>query len=99
MAILLNGWILLIGGVVSGRKGLRLQPAQQACFQSTQKEKIVISKTVFILNIQIHSDLLNRGPNQTRPMHSAFFPMAGKTKELATPVVKVDILTSQSLKT
>ena len=29
-AILLNGWILPIGGDASG-KGLRLQPAQQAC--------------------------------------------------------------------
>ena len=30
-SILLNGWILPIGGV-SAVKGLRLQPAQQACF-------------------------------------------------------------------
>ena len=30
-AILLNRWSLPIGGVASG-KGLRLQPAQQACF-------------------------------------------------------------------
>ena len=30
-AILLNGWILPIGGV-SAMKGLRLQPAQQVCF-------------------------------------------------------------------
>ena len=82
-----------------GRKGLRLQPAQQACFQSTRKKKIVISKTVIILNIQIHSDLLNRGPHQTKPMRIEFFPMAGKTKELTTPVVKVDILTNKSLKT
>ena len=27
-----NEWILSIGGVASGRVGLRLQPAQQACF-------------------------------------------------------------------
>ena len=36
MAIMMNWWILPIGGVASGRvcigKGLRLQPAQQACF-------------------------------------------------------------------
>ena len=31
MAILLNGWILPIGGA-SAAKGLRLQPAQLACF-------------------------------------------------------------------
>ena len=30
--ILLNGWILPIGGA-SAVKGLRVQPAQQACFQ------------------------------------------------------------------
>ena len=30
-AIFLNGWILPIGGVLVV-KGLRLQPAQQACF-------------------------------------------------------------------
>ena len=30
-AILLNGWILPIGAA-SAVKGLRLQPAQQACF-------------------------------------------------------------------
>jgi hypothetical protein len=33
-AILLNGWILPIGGA-SAVKGLRLQPGQQACFGST----------------------------------------------------------------
>ena len=32
--ILLNGWILPIGGA-SAVKGLRLQPAQQACFKGT----------------------------------------------------------------
>ena len=31
MVIWLNGWILPIGGA-SAVKGLRLQPAQQACF-------------------------------------------------------------------
>ena len=31
MAILLKGWILPIGGASPG-EGLRLQPAQQACF-------------------------------------------------------------------
>ena len=31
MEILLNGWILLIGGA-SAVKSLRVQPAQQACF-------------------------------------------------------------------
>ena len=87
MAILLNGWILLIGGVVSG-----LVFNQLRFF-------FFFSKTVSILNIQIHSDLLNRGSNQTRPMRSSFFPMSGKTKELATPVVEVDILTNQYLKT
>ena len=30
-AILMNGWILPVGGA-SAMKGLRLQPAQQACF-------------------------------------------------------------------
>ena len=33
-AILLNGWILPIGGA-SAVKGLRLQPAQQACLTKT----------------------------------------------------------------
>ena len=33
-AILLNGWILSIGGA-SAVKGLRLQPAQHACFLTT----------------------------------------------------------------
>ena len=32
-SILLKGWILLIGGASAG-EGLRLQPAQQACFES-----------------------------------------------------------------
>ena len=32
-AILLNGWILPIGGA-SAVKGLRLQPAQQACVKN-----------------------------------------------------------------
>ena len=32
MAILLKGWILPIGGGSAG-EGLRLQPAQPACFQ------------------------------------------------------------------
>ena len=31
-AYLLNGWILPIGGASAG-KGLRLQPAQQACLE------------------------------------------------------------------
>ena len=37
MAILLNGWILPIGGVALGfGKGLCLQPGQQACFYSNK---------------------------------------------------------------
>ena len=39
---------------------------------------IYIFKLVNFLNLQIHSDLLNCGPNQTRPMHSAFCRMAEK---------------------
>ena len=45
MAILLEGWILPIGGASSG-EGLRLQPAQQACFIQLHENKVREKKTL-----------------------------------------------------
>ena len=38
IAILLKGWILPIGGASAG-EGLRQQPAQQVCFNKTQRKR------------------------------------------------------------
>ena len=47
-AILLKGWILPIGGASAG-EGLRLQPAQQACFIGFYNFLSFMSAQVFII--------------------------------------------------
>ena len=52
MAILLNGWILPIGGA-SAVKGLCLQPAQQACgFKLEHPQGVGIVGTVGIVGLE-----------------------------------------------
>ena len=46
--ILLNGWILPIGGALA-IKGLRLQPAQQACSLSGDKRQKQYSGMIFVI--------------------------------------------------
>ena len=45
-AILLKGWILPIGGASAG-EGLRLQPAQQACFFIKKKNNVVVNSNIY----------------------------------------------------
>ena len=52
MAILLKGWILPIGGASAG-EGLRLQPAQQACFKARRPYEEGILFKVQLLHSQM----------------------------------------------
>ena len=51
-AILLNGWILSIGGATAV-KGLRLQPAQQACFYPSTILGTKVKKALLIIFLNL----------------------------------------------